>query len=118
MSDLKSVRFGVPQGSILGPVLFNLYVNNLHGIPECCCFQYADDTIVCNHCSLKDLSSGIQTMSKTICNLERWAMNSNLLLNGEKTKQMLITTPQMSRVHGLGAIVPPIVAKHRKSHNI
>ena len=46
-------------------------------------------------------------MSKTICNLERWAMNSNLLLNGEKTKQMLITTPQMSRVHGLGAIVSP-----------
>ena len=38
-------------------------------------------------------------------------MNSNLLLNGEKTKQMLITTPQMSRVHGLGEIVPPIVAK-------
>ena len=52
-------------------------------------------------------------------------MNSNLLLNDEKTKQMLITTPQMSRVHGLGAIVPPPPpmhrrkgAKHRKSHNI
>ena len=107
-SDLESVRFGVPQGSIQGAVLFNLYVNDLHGIPECCCFQYADDTTVYNHGSPKDLlSSGIQTMSKTMCNLERWAMNSNLLLNGEKTKQKLITTPQMSRVHGLGAIVPP-----------
>ena len=50
-------------------------------------------------------------MSNTILNLEQWAMNSNLLLNGEKTKQMRITTPQMSRVHGLGEIVPLMVAK-------
>ena len=35
----------------------------------------------------------------------------SILQNEKKTKQMLVTTPQMSRVHGLGEIVPSIAAK-------
>ena len=43
--------------------------------------------------------------------LENWAAESNLVLNEKKTKQMLITTSQMSRVHGLDAVVPNIKVK-------
>ena len=43
-SDMAHVAFGVPQGSILGPVIFNLYVADLHNNVNCQCFQYADDT--------------------------------------------------------------------------
>ena len=34
--------------------------------------------------------------------LESWASESNLLMNGNKTKQMLLTTSQMSKAHNLG----------------
>lgn len=40
-SDMECVTFGVPQGSILGSLIFNLYVVDLKGSVECKCFQYA-----------------------------------------------------------------------------
>ena len=46
ISELIQTRFGVPQGSILGPVLFNLYVTDLQGQIEHPCFQYTDDTTI------------------------------------------------------------------------
>ena len=47
VSNYKDVRMGVPQGSILGPILFILYVNDLPKIsPNITCLLYADDTAI------------------------------------------------------------------------
>ena len=41
----QDITLGVPQGSVLGPILFNVYVNYLpHFIRNCTVIQYADDT--------------------------------------------------------------------------
>ncbi len=45
LSSKVSVQFGVPQGPILGPILFNIYVNDMkHYISDCTLVHYADDT--------------------------------------------------------------------------
>ena len=44
LSELGYLEFGVPQGSILGPVMFNSYVADVQKKLDCPCYQYADDT--------------------------------------------------------------------------
>ncbi|CAB4002145.1 Hypothetical predicted protein, partial [Paramuricea clavata] len=110
-SQVVDVQFGVPQGSILGPVLFNLYVNDLEPDLECSCYQYADDTTLYRHSVPSKIHECAKKLQDAMTVLENWAVESNLALNETKTKQMLITTSKMSRVHGLDTVVPDIRVK-------
>ena len=109
------VQFGIPQGSILGPVLFNLYVNEMQNSIQdgFNCHRYADDTTVYQHYKPKCLQTRVQNMNENMNNLETWAISCNLLLNEKKTKQMIITTSQMSKVHNLSTYTPPITLKNK-----
>ena len=88
MSSTQAIRFGVPQGSILGPLLFVLYINNLTQCLENCSINmYADDTVMyfTNLCTSEiarvvqdDLNGVVQSME-----------SSRLILNQSKTKSML-----------------------------
>ena len=89
-SQVVDVQFGVPQGSILGPVLFNMYVNDLEPDLECSCYQYADDTTLYRHSAPSKIHECAKKLQDAMTVLE--TAESNLALNETKTKQMLITT--------------------------
>ena len=70
-SGKLNTNFGVPQGSILGPVLFNFYVADLtdHLGTMCTCHQYADDTTIYNSVKPKNLQMGVNQMNDSLKNL-------------------------------------------------
>ena len=100
-SDMAKVQLGVPQGSILGPVMFNLYVADLQSELQCDCYQYADDTTFSINSKPCDLNSSADPINKAIISLRDYSKSCNLVLNSSKTNWMLISTPQMARYHSL-----------------
>lgn len=93
LSDEHSVSLGVPQGSILGPLLFLIYINDLvHALKHCSITMYADDTTLYVHStSLRDIQCKLQDDMNS---LKEWLDVNKLKLNTDKTKFMLIGTPQ------------------------
>ena len=88
-SNLKRVIFGVPQGSILGPLLFCIYVNDLCFLFNSTPQLYADDTaILLQHKNIIDLEKNTNSMLESIFN---W-MNANLLtVNPDKSTSIPIS---------------------------
>jgi hypothetical protein len=101
-SSLLTVEFGVPQGSVLGPAIFNLYVADLQEKLQLPCYQYADDTSFYTHSKVCDLDSVVKEVNDAIVRLVDYSQCSNLALNSSKTDWMLVSTHQMARAHDLG----------------
>ena len=103
-----NIQFDVPQSSILGPMLFNLYVEDLQDIfPEnITTFQYADDTIVYCSCRAVDLPFLANGFNSTLEKLSSCSCNSNLAFNPDKTRTMVISTRQMAHFYSLDTYKP------------
>ena len=96
LSGISPINCGVPQGSIIGPLLFLLYINDL---PNClaraCPRMYADDT---NITVSANNAADLKTMlNDELSNLNSWLRANKLSLNITKTEYMIIGSRQRLR---------------------
>jgi len=88
-SSKQDIALGLPQGSILGPLLFNIYINDISNlVPESNLIIYADDVVVLfNDSDINRLNMKIQFF---LYKLRNWCNFFRLSLNVNKTKMMYI----------------------------
>ena len=90
------VTHGVPQESILGPLLFSLYMNDLPSVVKFSSAEsYADDTKVYLLISSKDIDSCLTKVTEDLCLIAVWCRTNKLLINPSKTKLILFGIRQL-----------------------
>jgi hypothetical protein len=89
-SNYKTLNIGVPQGSILGPVLFLIYINDLPHVSDILSsILFADDTTL--SLSKPRYSQLITTVNKELENINNYMLRNRLSVNVDKTFSMLFT---------------------------
>ena len=96
VSKVLPLEFGVPQGSILGPVLFTIYVNDLLSVPKrCLSASYVDDCKLYLSFSPAELPTSILALNEDLTRISQWCCKNSLLINPDKTKVPAVGLPQL-----------------------
>ena len=94
MSDSATTEYGIPQGTVLGPILFNIYINDLLKLPsEGKIVSFADDTVI-----MYTESTWAKVKAKAekdFATFKKWFDTNVLTINCNKTKYLPFTSYQI-----------------------
>ena len=89
ISTTRTINMGVPQGSVIGPILFLIYINDMSRSSNLDFVHFADDTtIIASEFTERSLFAKV---NRELSSIDRWLRVNRLSLNIKKTKYMIIT---------------------------
>ena len=93
------LRHGVPQGSILGSILFILYLQPLSNVIKHPVLHqvYADDTQIYKSCTPSEIVDTIKCIEQCISNVKSWMFHNKLKMNDDKTETILFCTKRIGK---------------------
>ena len=90
LSSEHEVNIGVPQGSILGPSLFLLYVNDIsQHVKQGSCNLFADDSVI--YTTGETVNEVTQSLQSNLNDVGIWYEANKLVINADKCKSMLVS---------------------------
>ena len=103
ISEYRHISCGVPQGSVLGPLLFLLYINDLPNVSKHLSFYlFADDTNI--YFEANDLLTLQKVMNRELRHVKKWLDANQLALNIDKTNFVVFHSPEKN-------LMEPIILK-------
>lgn len=105
-SGLLPISCGVPQGSVLGPLLFSLFINDLPNVLTYASpHLYADDFQMYISSSVAEFSESIVKINHDLASISLWALENGLRLNEKKSQALIINNknsivPQTIKLNG------------------
>lgn len=89
VSSEQQTTYGVPQGSVLGPILFIIFINDIvKSVVNCNIHLFADDTML--YITGKNIKDMVNTMNNELENVYKWLCDNNLKVNIDKCKCMVL----------------------------
>ncbi|XP_072934958.1 uncharacterized protein [Epargyreus clarus] len=89
-SDSYELHAGVPQGGVLSPLLFSLFINSITSVISCKYHLYADDLQLYHHFNAAESDLAITTMNDNIRRVVEWSKSFGLRVNPLKTQAIII----------------------------
>ena len=95
-SNWGSIKAGVPQGAVLGPLTFLIYINDLTKVVNCNLKLFANNT--CLYVTVDDPAASATVLNDNLNNVQQWANQWLVIFNPDKTKSMAFTNKKITHL--------------------